>query len=138
MSKFTNPTYMRDDFDLILKEYGHNIYLQRVDQTKSNTNEKIVYKDELEIHTVRFSVTANRALPGIRREQMEGIINTNERIYYFRYDANPFDNDRIYEKEINPAPSYQTVWVIDGVVPMFGIGGNLIYWVAGATRIRPN
>jgi hypothetical protein len=137
MSRFTNQTYMRDEFDLILKDYGHDIYLQRVDQTKENNAQTIAYEDELEIHTVRFSVTANRALPGIRREDIEGIINTNERIYYFRYDANPFDNDRIYEIENNPKDK-QSVWIIDGVVPMYGIGGNLIYWVAGATRIRPN
>jgi len=134
--RFTNDNYMRQEFDTILANYGHDIYLQRVIHTDNNYDE-LVYDETLEIHTVRFSVTANRALPGMRQEHLEGILNTAERIYYFRYDANPFENDRVYE--IEPRPNdRQIVWLIDGVVPMYGINGNLVYWVTGCTRIRPN
>jgi hypothetical protein len=134
--RFTNDNSMRQEMDRILANYGHDVYLQRVDNTTTDY-EDIRYYDELEIHTVRFSVTANRALPGMRQEMREGILNTAERIYYFRYDANPFEGDRIYEIEPRPKDR-QIVWLIDGAVPMFGINGNLVYWVCGATRIRPN
>lgn len=133
LDRFTNDNYMRQEMDRILANYGHDVYLQRV--VDSSDYENITYSDALEIHTVRFSVTANRALPGMRQEMREGILNTAERIYYFRYDANPFDNDRIYELEPRPR---QVVWVIDGAVPQFGPNGNLVYWMVGATRIRPN
>lgn len=136
LDRFTNDNYMRQEMDRILANYGHDIYLQRVDNTTTDYD-NIRYYDELEIHTVRFSVTANRALPGMRQEMKEGILNTAERIYYFRYDANPFDNDRVYEIEPRPKDR-QIVWVIDGAVPMFGPNGNLVYWVCGATRIRPS
>lgn len=134
--RFTNDNYMRDEMDRILANYGHDVYLQRVVDT-SDDYQDITYSDDLEIHTVRFSITANRALPGMRQEMREGILNTAERVYYFRYDANPFDNDRIYELEPRPRDR-QIVWVIDGAVPMFGPNGNLVYWMAGATRIRPS
>lgn len=136
-NRFNTDTYMRRDFDNILKQYGHDVYLQRVDESKNNTEEDISYLDKLEIHTVRFTITANRTLPGVRRELIEGILNTSERVYYFRYNADPFENDRIYE--IQPRPNEkQSVWVIDAAVPLYGVGGNLVFWTCGATSIRPN
>lgn len=150
MDRFKTDTYMRRHFDKILDDYGHYIYLQR--DISDNTSEK---NDEgqwvVEIHKVRFSIGTTRGLSDAKQEASEGILSSSDRIYHFRYDAQPFENDKIYE--IEPArsslpptkislaadiPHAQLVFVIDVVVPMYGVGGNLVYWQAGSTRIRPN
>lgn len=137
MSRFDTDSYMRQEFDRIIKNYGHNIYLQRRLSDGS-------YKDSLEIHTVRFSLGTSRGLPDIRQEATEGILNSSKRIYHFRYDAEPFENDRIYEveptrtKAENSLASGRLIFIVDTVAPMYGIGGNLVYWQVGATRIFPS
>lgn len=125
---------MRSEFESILRQYGHDIFLQRRTQ---NTSGLPTYSDTLERHTVRFSVTATRTIPKTQAEQMEGITNTSERIYYFKNDANPYEGDRIYESDLRNEEN-KTVWVIDQAIPMRGLGGNIVYWYAGATRIKPN
>jgi len=128
---------MRQEFDKIVASYGHDIYLQRLIHDENSDTDESVYSQGLEIHTVRFSVTPTRSLTGLKQEHQEGVLNTSVRVYYFRWDARPFDNDRIYEIEPE-AKDGQSVWIIDGAVPMYGVGGKLVYWAVGATRIRPN
>lgn len=140
--RFTRDNYMRREFDNILRRYGHDVYLQRAIQptnfwTDNDRQSDIEYKSDLEIHTVRFSLKNNTPLSTAREEAIEGLLNTHDRIYYFRYDANPFENDRIYEIEPRPRDR-QKVFVIDAAVPMYGIGGNLVYWVCGATSDLPS
>jgi PAS domain-containing protein len=123
---------MQAKFKGILQRYGHNILLQRRTQDANPT-----YSDTLERHTVRFSIYNARTLPHLQVEKAEGLINTAQRVYYFMAEVNPWEGDRIYEEEFR-TPDKQSVWVIDQAVPMRGINGEVIYWYAGATRIRPN
>lgn len=116
----------RGKMDQILKEWGHNVILQRrVDDEFVNT---------LERHTVRHMYPANRGLPQVAEEEPEGIVHNADMIYYFRYDANPAEGDRIYEED----PNGKTTWLIDYSLPMRGRGGQIVYWVAGVTRENPN
>jgi hypothetical protein len=123
---------MRLEFEKILKNYGHDVFLQRRTQT---TGETLSYSNNLEIHTTRYTLTNNRALTGSQQEMKEGIVNTSERVYYFKSDVNPYEGDRIYEQDQRVT---QSVWVIDQAYPFRGENGQLIYWSVGATRIEPN
>lgn len=68
---------------------------------------------------------------------MEGLTNTSQRTYYFLPDVNPYEGDRIYESE-ERTEDKQSIWSIDQVVGMRGVRGEIIYWIAGVTRIKPN
>lgn len=125
---------MRSDFESILKNYGHDVYLQR--HTLGPGGE-IEYSNSLEKHTSRFSIGVFRSLPSSREEAIEGIFNTSERAYYFKYDVHPFENDRVYDYN-DRAPSTQEIWLIDAAVGMRGEDGRIIYYVAGVTREEPN
>lgn len=125
---------MQAKMKAIILKYGHDIYLQR---RSENTKGKPVYADDIEKHTVRFSIYNNRTLPNVQQEQLEGLVNTSSRVYYFLYEVNPYEGDRIYEDDPRNE-KHQSVWQIDAAVPMRGIGGQIIYWVAGCSRIRPN
>ena len=126
--------YMQQNFANILKFYGHDVWLQRRTQT---TDTKPAYSETLEKHTTRFSIYNSRGLASAQVENMEGLTNTSQRTYYFLPDVNPFEGDRIYESE-ERTEDRQSIWSIDQVVGMRGVRGEIIYWVAGVTRIKPN
>ncbi len=127
-------SYMAAEFDAILREYGHDIYLNRRSQSSDGN---VTYSDTFERHTVRHTMGNNRALPTTQQEYKEGIFSASERLYYFRAAAQPFDGDRIYEEDPR-TENRQTVWFIDGVLPMRGLNGDIDYYVAGATRLDPS
>jgi len=129
-----NINYMKSNFESILKKYGHDIFLQRRTQSTDN---QVSYSDKLEIHTVRYSIPNNRTIMNKGQEEIEGLLSTSERVYFFKESAQPFDGDRIYEE--NPrTETNQTVWSIDTVVGLRGIAGEIVYYIASATRIQPN
>ena len=123
-------SYMKEEFDQILKDYGHKVYLQRKIQDSDGDD---VYSNEFEIHLTRYTVNQN--LSTIQTEEVVGIVDTSERLYYFRSEVHPFEGDRIYEYDPRVV---QTVWEMDAVTMMRGLGGQLEYYTAGVTRIRPN
>lgn len=125
---------MEMQFNTILKRYGHNVYLQRRSETSAGV---VSYSDTLEVHTTRYSIYSPRNLPNARQEQMEGIVSTTERVYYFKPDVNPYEGDRIYEEEFRTLDG-KSVWLVDQVTPMRGANGEIIYWAVGVTKIRPN
>jgi len=128
---------LRQAFDYILREWGHNILLQRWNGVECK------YETTLERHTVRHKYPAVRGLPGIMQEQPEGLTHVVDMIYYFRRDAKPKEGDRIYEEDERYAGypdnnTGKTVWLIDYALPMRGRGGKVDYWMVGCTRARPN
>ena len=125
---------MKKDFNSIIRQYGHDVLLQRRTQTVDSIP---TYSDVLEKHTVRADSPNSRTLIKSQSENMEGLVNTSERIYYFKSEVNPYEGDRIYEVDYRNN-KYQSVWVIDQAFPMRGIDGHIVYWAAGATRIKPN
>lgn len=129
---------MRDEFDRVLKFYGHDILLQkRIQDTDLDSAE---FDNILERHTVRHMLPATRALPATRQEKKEGVLSTSERIYYFRYSADPFEGDRIYEYDISTVRTEdkRITFIIDQALPMRGEGGTIVYWMVGATRETTN
>lgn len=128
-------SYMKVEFDRILREYGHRAYLQR--RTANTGNEANDYSCKFEIHLCRYRLVG--ALTAT--EEPQGQVNTSSRTYYFKSEALPWDNDRIWEQDnTDPNDRYYpwTVWEINGIVPMRGVGGQVEYYTATATRILPN
>lgn len=128
---------MIQDFDHIIKAYGHDILLQKRIQNSTETN-KAEYQTKFERHTVRHMVPATRGLPTLLQDKMEGLVASSERIYFFRKNAYPYTGDRIYEYDDAEKRIGQSVWVIDESLPMRGAGGQVIYWLVGATQERPS
>ena len=125
---------IKSDFDAILKDWGHNVYLQRATLDEHNNR---VYSTALEQHTTRYTVGIHRNLPRTQDEAMEGVLNPTDRTYYFRSDVNPYEGDRIYDY-LDRAENDQEVWLINSSVAMRGEDGQISFWVAGVTRIIPN
>lgn len=128
-------TDLRRVVEGILRKWGHNILLQRVNTIHDGDEPDYVYN--LERHTTRHMYPGGRGLPGIAKEEIEGVAYDAEMIYYFMWDVNPASGDRIYE-ELERYPDLQNVWKIDFALPMRGAGGRIEYWVVGASREVPN
>lgn len=133
-------SYMGSEFDKILKQYGHDVYLNR--RIRSDGHDQGSYSDVLEIHTVRHILTFGLTS---QDEAMEGILNTSERFYWFRLNAQPLEGDRIYEAEPDlridktiPQQIDQTVWVIEAVIPNRGLNGEIDFYKVGVSRFRPS
>lgn len=121
----------------ILRDYGHNVYLQRrgadvdVDQYR-----KAQYSNKLERHTVRHMHPSSVGLAGATQQAREGVETNVDRVYWFRWDVNPTEGDRIidHKPEGNPPTLKQEAFLIDYAQPMRGNGGRIEYWSCGATR----
>lgn len=124
---------MRSDFENVIKQYGHNVYLQRA----NIVDDDIQYSNKLEKHTSRFSVGIHRNLPRSQEEAMEGVTNTTDRTYYFKYDVNPYEGDRVYDY-LDRSEDDKEIWLINSSVGMRGDDGHISFWVCGVTRIWPN
>ena len=123
----------RNEFDKILKSYGHNILLQRriVDTAAGiyASRENHGFDTKLERHTVRSRLAGKSgSVPDIKMEKMEGMVQDVDQLFYFRWDAKPDKHDRIYEEEVMGTETF----IIDWAQAMRGPNGQLIYWVAGA------
>lgn len=116
--------------DLILRNYGHNVLLQR--RTPNDDG----WQTRLERHTVRHMEPSAR-LGLIQQEQDEGIVRDVDIVYYFRPGAMPREGDRIYERD-SRYPSGQTTWIIDWALPLRGEDGRIEFWAAGTTRESPS
>lgn len=127
---------MREDFEHILKMYGHDVFIQRA--KAYIPGQPVSYEEKLERHTTRHMLPTTRGLPTVTQEQIEGLLYTAERLYYFKHDVVPYEGDRIYEIDESRTSGRQAVWNIDSAMPMRGRHGNIIYWIVGTTRERPN
>jgi hypothetical protein len=140
---------MRKTFRWIQQRYGHNVYLQRRDLYAAEDGvyrfkENEGYKEHLEQYTVRsrFPGANNSGLARTRNEVDEGVITEVDMIFYFQWDADPKEGDRIYVKD----PRYNSpnasdgheLYKIDYAVANRGLGGRIEYWAVGATRESPN
>lgn len=128
-------------FDGILRNWGHNILLQR------RTPDGKGFVQRLERHTVRHAVPS-QGLARVEEERREGVVRNSDALYYFRAEAKPREGDRIYERDdrfdgrddrVGTLDGYaQTTWTIDSAIPVRGKGGRIVYWAAGASRETPN
>lgn len=127
---------IKRDFESIIRNYGHNVYLQRVENAQEG-NEKPSYASKLERWTVCSmfpggSVRADSTLG----EDNEGWTSDIDMVFYFQANANPTIGDLIYE-EVNRFPNHESVYSIDFAIPMRGRGGTIIFWEVAAMRVVP-
>lgn len=125
---------LRANVDMILRNWGHNVLLQRgvarhgagpYDLRANNG-----FADQLEKHTVTDRwPSRSSSLVGVKEERMEGLVSSVDKVYYFKWDANPNDGDRIYDGDPNGYRVYLTEWAL----PMRGWKGRIEYWIVGAT-----
>ena len=117
-------------FKKILREYGHDILLQR------RISDDFLYSDNFERITTRHFYPSAEALAQAQREDGEGINTNVDAIYYFEESVNPKQGDRIYEDSPSNVNS-PNIFLIDFAAPVRGRLGKIVYWIAGATRETP-
>lgn len=117
----------RRSFKRILREWGHDIYLQRI---LKNGN----HSDQFERVTTRQVVQSGVANSQSTVESQDGIYTSYDAVYYFEDTINPMEGDRIYENYSLKAAKNYTMFSIDAVSPVRGRMGKISYWVVGVTR----
>lgn len=117
-------------FRNILKEWGHDILLQR------RLSDDNMYSDVLERVTTRHVTAASRYLASSKEEQREGVIINSDRVYYFESEINPKSGDRIYEGSLSFLEDY-VLYVLEECYPVRGRYGKIEYWMCGATKEEP-
>ena len=113
----------------ILKKYGHNIFLQRRINTDNSSIKE--FGEVLERHTVRSRFPGS--LAAVQNEGIEGVLHNADMIYYFKWDANPNEGDRIYEHYERNSIDVR-VFTVGYALPMRGRGGRIDFWTVGAKR----
>lgn len=117
-------------FRKILREWGHDILLQR--RIDDNFN----YSDTFQRITTRHFFPSAETITQIQREDNEGVNTNVDLIFYFEAEVNPKQGDRIYEESPSNIND-PNVYMIDFAAPVRGRLGQVTYWIAGATRERP-
>lgn len=119
---------LRREMTKVLRQWGHDIYLQR---WKNNR-----YDDALEKHTVRQTYPRMSSLANTELFSKETVIQDVDLFFYFSWDVNPRENDRLYEEDPRYASNH-SIWRIKYALPMRGRGGRIEYWVCGSNRESP-
>ena len=122
---------VRKVIDSILRKYGNDILLQRRIEKYTSSEKK--FSDTLERHTVRSMFPGSSLITNVAQEEEEGVVHQADMVYYFRWDVNPSEGDRIYE-DIETGTYNLRVFLIDYSIPNRGQGGKVQYWTAGVTR----
>jgi hypothetical protein len=117
-------------FKKILREYGHDILLQR------RISDDFLYSETFERITTRHFFPSSEALAQAQREDNEGINTNVDLIFYFESEVNPKQGDRIYEESPSNVND-PNIYLLDFAAPVRGKFGKIVYWIAGATRERP-
>lgn len=117
-------------FRNILRQYGHDILLQR------RLSDDFIYSENLERITTRSRIGRMSELVHMQDEAFEGVTSNVDLIYYFESNVNPKQGDRIYENNISSIDD-ASMFLIDFALPIRGRMGKISYWICGATRERP-
>lgn len=118
---------IKRSFKKILREWGHNVYLQRI---LSNGN----HSSQFQMVTTRQVGQAGLVNINAAQEMPEGISTNYDAVYYFEDNVNPREGDRIYENFSLKVTKNFTMFRIDAVTAVRGRQGKINYWVVGATR----
>ena len=120
-------------FDRILRDWGHDVLLQRRDSQDD-------YSDKFERHTVRSSIATALTLFRGMEFPPEGETTDHGLIFYFRHNAKPRSGDRIYNTDLREADTEWNGWQIfevTDVYPVRGRLGRIAYYAVRAERRRP-
>lgn len=114
-------------FRKILRDWGHDIHLQRMLPNGNHNN-------EFEKVTTR-QVGQSGSMNAKASDQYDEGISTNfEFVYYFEGNVNPKEGDRIYEDMTMKNSRSYSIFTIQAVTPVRGKFGKIVYWIAGASR----
>lgn len=114
-------------FIKILREWGHDIYLQRI---LPNGN----HSSKFERVTTRQVGQSGTANANSTQELDEGLFTNYDAVYYFEDKIYPKEGDRIYENFSLKSTKNYTLFKIDAVTAVRGRQGKIVYWIVGATR----
>lgn len=114
-------------FRKILREWGHDIYLQRI---LSNGN----YSETLEKITTRQVGQSGMINTDSMRQDDEGINIIYDAVYYFEAKVNPKEGDRIYEDISSKNHRNYSMYVIQAASLNRGRNGKNVFWSVGVKR----
>jgi hypothetical protein len=131
------PLNLKKDFKSILRRYGHDIYLQRILNPEVG-NEEFEYSNKLEKWTV-YSVMPGGSIgiTHVQDEANEGVVYNADMVFYMQPEVSPISGDRIYE-QWDRLPQNQVLYTVDFAYPERGLGGNIVYWIVGCSKVSPN
>lgn len=112
-------------FKNILKQWGHNILIQRLIDPKT-----MKYESKLHRYTTRSYYPGSSGFVNAMQEKTQGLTVSSEVIYYLQDFVNPKSGDRIYEE----LATGNEIFKVDFAAPVRGRGGKIVYWIVGATR----
>jgi hypothetical protein len=112
-------------FKKTLRQWGHNILLQR------RLDDNMKYSSKVEKITTRRSSPRLRSAATTLQEQVEGLVEESDMLYYFESSVNPKSGDRIYE---DYPKDNRNVYLVDQAIPVYGKYGKIAYWVVGASQ----
>lgn len=114
-------------FKKILREWGHDIYLQRI---LSNGN----HSNKFELITTRQVGQSGITNAMSTQEEDEGLVTRYDDVYYFEASVNPKEGDRIYENFSIKTNRNYSMLRIDAATAVRGRFGKVVYWIVGASR----
>jgi hypothetical protein len=118
---------IKRSFKKILREWGHDVYIQRV---LSNGN----HANQFERVTTRQVGQSGISNANASQEFPEGLYTNYDAVYYFEDHVYPKEGDRIYENFSLKASKNYSLFRMDAVTAVRGRQGKINYWVVGATR----
>lgn len=138
-------------FKNLMQKWGTNVYLQRknyaaVAQGPYKDAPNHGYSVPVERWTIRMHIPGRGStrLASTRNEEIEGIVTDVDMIFYFPWDSNPKEQDRIYVSDdrynvpTNTDYSGHELYVVEYAMPMRGWGGRIEFYEVGAVRKDPN
>jgi hypothetical protein len=128
---------IKEEFDQILRDYGHDIYLRRRRTTVGSGPYMNVSGGMYEINIERW--TTYRVLQkgmNIGLEPLdEGLVSEADAVFYLSQESVPKTDDLIIE-ETPHERSNREVYMINRAIPYY-FGTIVTYYAAYCTRIEP-
>lgn len=134
------PTILYNTFHKILREWGHDVLIQRRIHERgtglfSLPPDNNYFANKLEKWTV-YSTFAGRkmSLADVQEERPEGWVHTVNMIYYFQATAKVKEGDRIYEPDDRYPPNNYESYIIEYARVVRDKGGKPLFYEVGVVR----
>lgn len=114
-------------FNKILREWGHDVYIQRILPNGNHSN-------EFEKVTTRQVGQSGITNSMSTKEEDDGLITRYDAVYYFDESVRPKEGDRIYENYSIKVQKNYTMFRVSAATAVRGRNGKIIYWIVGASR----
>jgi hypothetical protein len=130
---------LAEEFIAILKEYGHNVYLQRRKLENESGPYRMVANGRY--NPVIEKWTTYRWFPGarmnVRKDRLTplGLVDGIDGIFYFQPEAQIKNGDLIYE-ETPHERTVQNIYRIENAIPYY-LGEQLVYMAGHIKKMSP-